>query len=235
MELNDMVPYHLQIKEVLEKEIIAGKYCERIPSELELMERFDVSRSTVRQAVNHLVDEGLLEKKHGKGTFVSFRPVMDWLGSFKTYENIVGDMGMRPYIKPVKAGEISMDENLTKVFGTDKAYLVKRIRYADDLPISIEENYYPLEIGDKIKDTNWDNIASYSVLQSAGVILWDASQVITARMPTIEEKEWLNLPDHTPVLYIERLNYDTDGQLVEYERSVYRADMYSFVVDFGRN
>ena len=84
--LNETVPYHLQIKDILEQEILKGKYKEKIPSEMELMERFDVSRSTVRQAVSHLVDEGLLKKKHGKGTFVSFRPVMDWLGSFKTYE-----------------------------------------------------------------------------------------------------------------------------------------------------
>ena len=74
------IPYHLQVKEILKKEILDDKYAEKIPSERELMERFKVSRTTIREAVNHLVNEGLLEKLHGKGTFIKkHRPIQDWL------------------------------------------------------------------------------------------------------------------------------------------------------------
>ena len=68
---NNPIPLHAQIKELLRKEIHAKHYSDKIPSERELMDRFSVSRTTVREAVAHLVNEGLLEKIHGKGTFIS--------------------------------------------------------------------------------------------------------------------------------------------------------------------
>ncbi|SMB93735.1 GntR family transcriptional regulator [Desulfonispora thiosulfatigenes DSM 11270] len=229
------LPLHIQIKIKLEEEILNEVYDEKIPGELDLMERFSVSRSTIRQAIAALVEEGILEKRHGKGTFISLKPVEEWLGSFSTYENIIDDMGMKPYIKFLSMEMTSTPQNVAKTLEEEVFYKVKRIRYADENPVSIEENYYPLELGKKLAKFNWDNVASYSLLDSLGVKLWDAKQIITCRMPVKEECKLLNIDETIPVLFIERLNFDREGNIVEYEHSVYRSDHYAFIVKLGRN
>lgn len=233
MKFKENIPFYVQIREILQQEIIGGVYKDKIPSEIDLMERFDVSRSTVRQAISALVADGYLEKRHGKGTFVSFRPVVDWLGSFKTYREIVTEMGMKPYIHTVGKERINVSGKLKDVMGNSEAFLVRRIRYADDCPISIEENYYPIELIDLLENQEWENEASYLMLKRAGIVLWNAEQTIMSRMPTAEEAEILQMEKDCPILYIERQNYDVNQKLVEYERSVYRADKYSFVINFG--
>ena len=68
MNFESHIPLHIQLKDLIKAEIVEGNYEEKIPSERELMERFSVSRSTVREAVNHLVRDGVLKKIHGKWT-----------------------------------------------------------------------------------------------------------------------------------------------------------------------
>lgn len=235
MGLTKHLPLHMQIKIKLEDEILNEVYDEKIPGELDLMARFSVSRSTIRQAIAALVEEGILEKRHGKGTFISLKPVEEWLGCFSTYENIIGGMGMKPYIKFLSMDVTSTPKNVAKTLEDEVFYKVKRIRYADENPVSIEENYYPLELGKKLAQYNWDNVASYSLLEGLGIKLWDAKQIITCRMPVKEECELLNIDETVPVLFIERLNFDKEGNIVEYEHSVYRSDHYAFIVKLGRN
>jgi len=229
------IPLHVQIRLILEKEIMSGIYKEKIPGELELMNRFSVARSTVRQAIRALVDDGILEKVHGKGTFISFKPVEEWLGSFRTYSEIVNEMGMKPDIRVLTQHETSSPKEVGRTLGADNFYLIQRVRYADEVPIGIEYNYYPLEIGYKLSQHNLNNASTYNLLENqSGLKLWEAKQIITARVPTQEECELLDIPNTMWVLFIERINNDQDGNTIEYEQSIYRPDMYAFVVSFDR-
>lgn len=235
LDYKSHIPFHVQIKEILEKEIIDGYYKDKIPGELELMDRFSVSRSTVRQAIKTLVDEGILARVHGKGTFVSFKPVEEWLGSFRTYDEIIHDMGMKPNIKLIAKNKTSLPKEVATTIGESEFYSIQRIRYANDIPIGIEHNYYPLEIGYKLGKFNLDNASTYNLLENElGLRLWEAKQIITARKPTEKECELLNIPATMWVLFIERINYDQDGNTIEYEQSIYRPDMYAFIISFDR-
>ncbi|MFZ5944744.1 MAG: GntR family transcriptional regulator [Bacillota bacterium] len=235
IDFKSHIPLHVQIRIILEQEIMNGIHKEKIPGELELMNRFSVARSTVRQAITALVDDGILEKVHGKGTFISFKPVEEWLGSFRTYEDIVNEMGMKPNIKLITKYETSLPKEVGRTLGTDKFYLIQRVRYANDIPIGVEYYYYPLEIGYKLSQHNLENTSTYNLLENeVGLKLWEAKQIITARVPTPEECGLLNIPDSMWVLFIERINYDQEGNTIEYEQSVYRPDMYAFVVSFDR-
>lgn len=233
MEVNKYLPLHVQIKMTLEDEILKGIYDERIPGELELMDRFSVSRATVRQAIKKLVDQGMLKKMQGKGTFISFKPVEEWLGSFSTYSQIIKKMGMKPYAKLLSIETMSTPKEVAATLEQEEFYNIKRIRYADDNPISIENNYYSLEIGKKIAKYDLNNVATYDLLEDMGIQLWKAKQIITCRMPTQEECNLLDIAISVPVLFIERINFDKEGNTVEYEQSVYRSDNYAFVVRFG--
>src|SRR5699024_8420760 len=98
MSLNytNSIPLHIQLKKEIEEKIFAGEFSEKIPSERELMDKYYVSRSTVRKSISQLVNEGILEIKRGKGTFVAVRPINDWLGNLRSTNETIHKMGMEP-------------------------------------------------------------------------------------------------------------------------------------------
>lgn len=118
VSFDNPMPLHIQLKDVLIREIQAQKYEDKIPSERELMARFSVSRSTVREAVNHLVQEGVLQKKHGKGTFLTqAKTVHDWLDTLNSFSDTVKRLGMIPGAHLLEAKAIAHDDAPTTVFG----------------------------------------------------------------------------------------------------------------------
>lgn len=229
------IPLHVQLKNILKERIYLNNLTDKIPSERDLMEEYSVSRSTVRQAVNSLVDEGVLEKIHGRGTFVSLRPMEEWLGNLSTFNEIIQEMGMRPSIKIIDKGFRPATKELAELFEVDEVFYLKRLRFANDIPISIEEQCYPAEIGKKLDKYDLNNAAIYDLLESSvGINLWEAEQVITGSMPTEEECEMLQIPESQSVLVTKRIIWDLNEKPVEFEKSIIRADMYSFRIRLTR-
>lgn len=237
IDKNSLMPLHLQLRNLLKLEIDKGMYTEKIPTEFELMERFGVSRSTVRQAVKTLVDEGVLEKKQGLGTFIAVRPIEEWLGNLSTFPDIVKDMGMNPGIRLLKRGFAQEPEEIAVTLGAeDEFYYIERVRMADDIPLVYEKQYYPRKIGEALEQFDLNNVSTYDILESQlGEVLWEARQQITCTVPTEEEKYHLGLDSsaHCAILS-ERFVYNQYNDLLEYERSVYRADMYAFNINLTR-
>jgi len=235
LDFKSPIPLHVQLKNKLINEILNGDFEEKIPSERELMDRFLVSRSTVREAISALVLEGVLEKKHGKGTFISHKPVEEWLGSITTYNEIVKDMGMKPDTKLLYHGILSSPTEVANTLGVKKFYAIERLRYANDIPIALEKQYYPLDIGLKLKEFNLNDAVLYDLLElSLGIKLWKADQIITSIHPTKEEAQQLGIQESTSVLLVERLTYDPVDNLVEYLKGIFRADMYAFRIRLTR-
>ncbi|MQL53680.1 UTRA domain-containing protein [Desulfofundulus thermobenzoicus] len=233
LDTNSPIPLHIQLKEILLKEIRSGIYTEKIPSEKELMNRFSVSRTTVREAVSALVNEGILKKIHGKGTFITFRPVNEWLGSIKSLTTTIKNMGMKPGIKLISHG-IKSEPEIAEILGLKEYYLIERLRFADDHPIALERTYYPVEIGRKLATYDLNQIILYDVLESIGVIFYEAEQKITVSMPTPNDAKLLGINPSSSILFIERLTYDNRGNKVEYYNGIYRADRYTFMIKLSK-
>ncbi|MEB3100964.1 GntR family transcriptional regulator [Ferviditalea candida] len=235
LDIYSPIPLHVQLKNLLETEIRTGSYTEKIPSERELMDRFSVSRFTVREAVSALVQEGVLEKKHGRGTFITLKPVQEWLGQLSSYEETVKSMGMKPSSRSIFHGQTSSPENVSQILDLDKFYLIKRLRFADDKPVAIKEHYYPLEIGLELAKSDLDTAVLYDLLElSLGLNLSEAEQIITSGIPSKEEAQYLDIPPSSSVLIREQLIFDPDGNPIEYSRSVFRTDMYAFHMKMAR-
>ncbi|HBV95839.1 MAG: GntR family transcriptional regulator [Peptococcaceae bacterium BICA1-7] len=236
LDVNSPLPLHVQLKDLLRSEILLGELQERIPSERELMDRFNVSRSTIRQAVSALVREGVLEKIHGKGTFISHRPVEEWLGNLSTYNNIIEEMGMKPSTRLLHHGVETMPREIANTLGVDDHfYLIERLRYADNVPIAIEKQYYPVQIGLKLAEFDLNTAVLYDLLElSLGIKLWEAEQIISSAQPTGEECNLLEIPADTSVMVFERITSDPEGTPVEFLRGVFRSDMYSFRIKLAR-
>lgn len=236
LDYNNSIPLYIQLKERIEQNIFDGIYREKIPSEREIMDEFYVSRSTVRQAVSELVDDGVLEKRPGKGTFVSMKPIDDWLGSLSSTSEIIERMGMKPGAKVIQSEMVELAPHLQQIIGLTEAYHLKRIRYADDIPIGIENNYYPVDIGEKLSAFDLNNAALYDLLElKLGVRMKEADQVIRAGKVRQEDAGLLGVSRSTSILNVDRKLLDVDGNFVEFERAYYRADMYSFKIKVARN
>ncbi|MHB8156576.1 MAG: GntR family transcriptional regulator [Desulfocucumaceae bacterium] len=232
---NSHIPLHVQLKELLRNEILQGDFADKIPSERELIERFSVSRSTVRQAISELVLDGVLEKKHGKGTFISHRPVEEWLGNLSTYNEVLEEMGMKPSTRLLHQGKASSPREICNILGLEEFYVIERLRFADKLPIAIEKQFYPMEIGLELAKYDLNTAVLYDLLElNVGVRLWEAEQIISSSLPTPEENEYLEFPETTCLLTTERITYDPDGNPVEYLRGVFRSDIYAFRMKLAR-
>lgn len=227
------IPLHAQLKDVLKQTIERGEYKERIPSEQELIRTFAVSRTTVREAVAALVRDGVLQKIHGKGTFVRSHRVNEWLGSLRGFTETIEGMGMKPGIRLLRHG-VRRDPRVGKILGASTYYAVERLRFADDEALALERTHYPLEIGLRLAKYDLNTVALYSVLEADGVILRSAEQKITAAMPTKADAMMLEIDTSTPVLATERIIWNPGGKVVEYSRTIFRADKYAFCVKMHR-
>ena len=232
LDIKSPIPLHVQLKDILENQILHGHYKDKIPSERELMDMYSISRSTVREAVSTLVHEGILEKRHGKGTFVSMKPVQEWL-KMTGFSEVIKEMG----IKLLDVQVVPTPENLENVSGfDDQVTFIKRLRFKGDIPIAIENQYYPLEIGQKLTNGyDLNQIVLYYVLEGElGIHFWEAEQIITCTNPTKEDAEHLEIPESMSLLVTERMITDPDGNPVEYYKALFRSDMYSFVMKMTR-
>jgi len=237
MPLNylNSVPLHEQLKDIIEARMIEGNYVDQIPSEQKLIDEFHVSRSTVRQAIKTLVQNGMLRKVPGKGTFVNHKPVQDWLGNLSSTNEIIERMDMTPGAKIVDVTIVELEDYLKEKIPLDKVYRFKRIRYANNLPIGIENNYYPLYIGEKLKDYDLDKGAFYDLIEKdMGIPIKEADQIIKAGNINEEDAKLLEVESGFGVLIAERTLVDHKDNFIEFEEAFYRSDMYEFKLKLSR-
>jgi GntR family transcriptional regulator len=234
LDTSSPIPLHAQLKERLKSEINKGEYLDKIPSERDLMDAFAVSRTTVREAVSALVQDGLLQKIHGKGTFISSCKVKEWLGTIKSFTETVENMGLRPGIRLLRHGK-GREPEIASVLEVDEYYTVERLRFADDEPVALERTHYPVEIGLMIAHHDLNMVTIYNVLETNGIILHTADQKITAVMPTREDAKLLRISSKTAILSAERVTCDPAGKVIEYYSSIFRPDKYAFYVKMYRS
>lgn len=239
LDFENHMPLHIQLREILREEIIKGtREGEKIPSERELIEKFQVSRTTVREAVSGLVNEGLLEKRHGKGTYITSsasRPIEDWLGSLNSYNEVIESLNLKPGSKLLYKNKVTRPQHIQNILNVDEFYVIERLRFADDIPIAIEKHYYPLEIGMKLAKFDLEKEPIYKLLESSlGIVLAEANQSISSKLPTKKDANNLGISQSMSVLETERMTYDPGGKIVEYYKAIYRSDKYVFRINLKR-
>lgn len=228
--VNNPVPYHLQIKEVLKKEIKNDRYEGKIPSERELIDRFSVSRTTIREAINHLVNEGMLKKVHGKGTFIiRTKPVQDWIHTIKSLTETITHMGMTPGSKLLTNKPLTEPEHIGQYLNSKDFHLIKRLRTADEEPIAIERHYHQPNLGNKLNQFDLNSVTIYDVMENnLGISMDEAEQSITCKPISKEDAKELGIPPSTNVLAVDRLIRNNHGDVIEYYTSFIKPEMYVF-------
>lgn len=231
---NSPVPIYHQLEEYIKQQIENGllKEEEAIPSEREFSERFQISRMTVRQAINNLVMEGYLNRKKGRGTFVSKKKVEQELQGMTSFTEDMLSRGMKPSSKLLSFKIIEADKKTAlelKIAENDPIYKIKRIRLADGAPMALETAYIPVNLVPGLTEEN-SNLSLYQYIEEhLSLSISEATQEIEASIAEEHIAEPLGIEEGEPILLIVRIAYLQDGTPFELVKSSFRADRYRFI------
>ena len=214
----------------------------QLPSERDLSEQFGVSRSTVRQALEHLARAGLLKKIQGRGTFVAAHgPITQPLGRVTAFREALAAQGMIPGLRVVSRTQEPGDVVLSRLLGiapdTPLLHLVC-LGLGDDEPLAIYRSYFPaakaaetVEIFCRAAASGRPRMLSELYAERTGLPELRAEQTFEVRLATAEEAALLSLDRPAAVFNVTSLISAPGGEPVEYRRAVYRGDRYKFNIE----
>ncbi|PSJ58741.1 GntR family transcriptional regulator [Kumtagia ephedrae] len=228
-------PLYLKLKRSIEEAVRRGVLLpgDALPSERDIAAKADISRVTVRKAVQDLVRDGLLVQRHGSGTFVA-RAVERVEQSLSLLTSFTEDMARRG--KTLRSewldrGIYAPSPEEMMVLGLspqESVARVSRLRIADGTPLAIERAALPAMA---LPDPTAVGSSLYAALEKTGSRPVRAIQRISAANLGAADARLLDLPTGTAGLHIERISYLASGKVVEFTRSIYRGDTYDFVAE----
>ncbi|WP_189427258.1 GntR family transcriptional regulator [Devosia pacifica] len=228
-------PLYLQLKRWLEDAIANGgiKPGDALPSERDLALRVDVSRVTVRKAVQQLVQDGLLVQRHGSGTFVATPAprVEQSLSQLTSFTEDMARRGMAVRSQWLDRGVYPPSPQETMVLGLtagEQVSRIARLRLSQETPLAIERASLSTQI---LPDPAAVRDSLYACLEQAGSRPIRAIQRIRAANLEADEAALLGVAPGAAGLYIERVSYLANGRVAELTRSTYRGDAYDFVAE----
>jgi GntR family transcriptional regulator len=228
-------PLYLKLRQSLEEAILSGKlnHGDALPPERDLADYANISRVTVRKAVDDLVKDGLLVRRHGSGTFV-VKPVNRVQQSLSRLTSFTEDMarrGLTTTAQWIERGLFHPSPEEMMVLGLAADSLVARLgrlRIADDMPLAIERASISAEF---LPDPVRIGASLYAELDKTKSRPVRAVQRISACSLKDPDAAMLGVPVGSASLSIERISYLASGRVVEFTRSLYRGDAYDFVAE----
>lgn len=225
------IPAYFQLKNIILQRIRSGEYPEGslIPSERDLGASYGISRMTVRQALNQLVNEGVLNREKGRGTFVTRTKLEQ--RNIMSFSDTVRLKGMVPSTRVLHLSKDEPAEDvrlLLELQPGEKVYVLRRLRLANATPVGIEEDYIPEKLCPGLD--NHDLTSSlYSLFKEQyNHTISFLDNVVESSRPSREERELLEIAGNTPVLRVSSVNHTGTGVRLFHERSAYRSDEYKY-------
>lgn len=228
------VPLYYQLYEILLEQIRDGIWQpeDMLPTENELVKKYQLSRATVRQAFEILVNEGRVYRRQGQGTFVS-RPAFEQnLNRIVSFWDDMHQRGLKPGTNVLSSEITFASEDAVKKLevepGEELASLV-RLRLADDEPLSVEHSLLVHSYCPGILEEDYANRSLRQMLADEfNIHITSARQRIRAVSATKSLAEILEIDKSAPILHIDRVSYTDDGIPIEYLRINLRGDRYTF-------
>ncbi len=232
------VPLYYQLATLLSEKIISRELRtgDRLPTEVDLVEEYGISRITVRQALRLLEEEGLIRREVGRGTFVSeYRPFIGALKVEGSLEDIIS-LGQNPVkVLDVKTVKAAPDD--AALFGIEPGSPIiraTRIRLHHGEPYSHIVNELPGDIGRRLSRSDWKGVILRVIEQKLGIPLRDAEQTVRASLADARLARLLNTKVGAPLLAVERVVRTDHAKVVERVHIHYRSDIYAMKVHLNR-
>jgi GntR family transcriptional regulator len=224
-------PLYLQIQEYLAEQIAAGRYLPetRIPSERELSSELGISRMTVRRAITELVNEGLLERVHGAGTFVA-RPKMEYAATeLISYSKAMRQRGMLVNRQLLELGEVPASRRLAMRLQVSLGQSLLHaaiLCLANRTPVILERAFFPIERCPGLEEYDFEKTSIYDLLtEGYQVHVSHVDQTIEATTASESAARMLRIAESHPLLLVTRTIYrQEDGKPVLYSQDLLRGD-----------
>lgn len=228
------IPLYKQLKNNILEEIKSKslKSDSRISSEREYSEKYNISRVTARHAIDELVQEKYLIRIVGKGTYITN---IDKSSEFTHIVSFTDDMRRQEYSiysKVLKFEVINPTDKLIKnlrIKKSDKIFRLNRLRFANNILMAIQESFIVYDYCPTLSNYNFSNDSLYRVLEGVfDLKLSYANNILGARLAKEEEVRLFKLKKLIPVFVLDQTTFLEDGNPIEFVRSIYRCDKYSF-------
>lgn len=231
LDRSSAVPLYSQVAEQFEAAILAGHILpgDKIQNEVALAQSLGLSRPTMRQAIQLLVDKGMLVRKRGVGTQVVHGTVRRSLELTSLYDDLV-HAGQQPRTVVLDLHRAPATDDVARQLELPvgaPVWSLERLRYIGEEPLALMRNFLPVGVLD-LAAVDLTTEGLYGSLRRAGVTMRVAKQRIGARRATAAEAGQLSEKRGSPLLTMQRTAYDDAGRAVEFGRHAYRPELYAF-------
>jgi len=235
LKKTDVLPLYKQLTDLLRRDIEEGKFKkgQKIPTEVELSKLYNVSRITVRNALEELAKENLLIRKQGKGTFVNIEKLSRGISGIQSFTEMCREIGCTPGAKVIKCvieDANEKDIELLELEHNSKIIVIERIRYADNVPVALEVSRLPerfsFMLDEDLNDTSMFTILS----EKHNIAFINPRKTIELVFATYEMSRYLNLSQGYPLLSITGVSNDREGVPSHRFMQFIVADKIKFIV-----
>ncbi|HBD87179.1 MAG TPA: hypothetical protein DC001_07110 [Clostridiales bacterium] len=241
LSMQSDIPLYSQLVSIIRRNISAGALPAGalLPSETELCRAFNVSRSTVRQAIGALEADGLVTRKQGRGTFVAEPKMRRRAENVYSFTSEISALGMTPSSTILEYEIISppteIADRLEMGVHATPVYRFVRIRNVDGQPLILETSYYPIYIYPKLTRELLETHSFYSLLYEEGIMPFSALDTYQAVSMSREEAEILNCKPGDCAFSVERRTRTETGIVYEFTLSLIRADRVKLEINLQRD
>ena len=234
------IPLHKKIEQDILKKIKSGEYPENetIPTEIELSEAYGVSRPTIRQAVQSLVNEGYLEKRKKRGTLVK-RPKFqqEFTRYVESFDSEFYRKGMSSRTTVLNFTETTATMEVAQNLGINKddpVYKLTRLRFAEDKPLVFVTSFIPCQILPDLKQVDFSEHSLYKTFKEMGHPIHSVSRKLEIAMADETASYLLDIKENDPLFYFHTQGFTENRIPIEYSIAKYRGDINSFVLEISK-
>lgn len=235
------IPYYIQLMDILRDKVQQKTWVpgDQIPSEQSLCEHYQVSRTVVRQALRELEHEGVINRKKGKGTFISHPKISEGLVQKLTgfYHDMV-ERGLKPVTKVLHHDVVPANEKVARylnIMPGEKVIDIQRLRSINDEPIQIVTTYIPYDMCPALASVDLTHRSLYEYLETEhGIVIAKGQRYIEAVLASDTEAALLGIERRSPLLMLDSVSFLDDGRPIEYYHAVHRGDRSRFEVELVR-
>lgn len=227
-------PFYKQLKGKILDDIESGKlkHGDKLPSERELAEQFQISRMTARHTLSILEREGVVERRVGAGTFITNNKItMDFI-TFNSFTKNMLNKGLHPSTEVLSIGKIEAKPHIAnklRVPVGETLFALKRLRKVNDMPIAIEESFVAERLCPNLDTHITDNVSLYQILEDEyGIVLVKAKEHMQVTFSEESDSKLLKIRTESPCIFQESIAFDRNENEIEFSTSLTRSDIVKF-------
>jgi GntR family transcriptional regulator len=233
------IPVYIQIRNSLHEDIVNRILLpgQKLPSEDELAARFGVSRMTVRQGIADLIDDGLLYRRHGVGTFVAHPHIVRDHSHLSNFVETARKEGIEFKVHLLASEVIPAKLKVARALSLQEGDLVIRVqtlREAAGLPVTLHDSYVPYQLFPQLLQEDLETNHLWDIFESYGQRVKRAVEIVEARQADDEIATQLAMEEGDPILYKERTVFLDDGTPVDFSFCFNRGERYRLTVVLDR-